>query len=274
MIRNHSTSGLLSSTENPVSLLQQKLKLAEKDDRVKAVVLRLNTPGGTVTGSDAMYREVARFKEKTKKPVVSMMMDISTSGGYYVACATDRLVAYPSTVTGSIGVIMQLMSVHGAMQMIGVRANTITSGGNKSAGSPFESLSDEQRAIFQAMVDDFYGNFVEKVKAARPLIQESDLGWIADGRVFTGRQALDAGLVDELGDIYDAFDAAKSLAGIGKAKMVIYHRGSDARGSVYATSPSGPAGGTQINLGQVNLSGLGGGEMGGAAFLYVWQPGM
>ncbi|MAG16513.1 MAG: hypothetical protein CMJ21_00430, partial [Phycisphaerae bacterium] len=146
MIYNASRRHLLGRGENPVSLLHEKLQAVRADHNVKAVILRINSPGGTVTASDAMYRQIVRFKADTATPVIALMMDVTASGGYYIACAADHCIAYPSTVTGSIGVVMQLISLKPLMTRWGIDAQAITSGPNKAAGSPLATLTDEQRA--------------------------------------------------------------------------------------------------------------------------------
>ncbi len=251
LIMNANRAGLLRKGENPVSLLHEKLEMARQDDRVKAVILRLNTPGGTVTASDAMYREIRRFRQRTGKPVVALMMDVAASGGYYLACATDEIVAYPTTVTGSIGVIVQTMTFKTALNRIGVHTDAITSGPNKDAGSLLGHLTPEKRAVLQSLVDDFYARFLGVVREARPKITDFEMA--TDGRVFSGDQALETGLVDRVGDLHDAFARARELAGIEKADLVIYHRPLHYVGSPYATAA--PAGGpsTEINLAQINL---------------------
>ena len=273
LILNANRPTLLGEGENPVSLLHEKLEEAKTDRRVKAVILRLNTPGGGVTASDAMYREIERFKRETGKPVVALMMDVAASGGYYIACAADEIVAYPSTVTGSIGVIAQTLSIKPVLDRWGIQAVSITSGENKAAGSPLSVLTDEQRLVFQRMVDDFYNGFLDRVRHARPNIPPDKFAMVTDGRVVTGGDALALGLVDHTGDLYVAHQRAKERAGIRKANLVLYHRPQRYVGSPYATHPGGvPATGavTQINLAQINLPDTFPGSTMG--FYYLWLP--
>ena len=159
MIVNAERGGPFDRGFNPVSRLHRQLKRCERDDDVAAVLLRINSPGGGVTASDAMYREVVRFRERSGKPVVAMLMDVAASGGYYLACAADEIVAYPTTVTGSVGVILQTVGVGPALARIGVQSEAITSGPNKDAGNLLGSLDEGERAVLQAMVDDFYARF-------------------------------------------------------------------------------------------------------------------
>lgn len=270
LIFNGRSRGLLTEGEHPVGALHEKLRAAAEDSRIKAVIVRLNTPGGTVTASDAMYRELMRFKERTGKPVVALMMDVAASGGYYLACAADEIVAYPTTVTGSIGVIVQTVSFRPLMDRWGIKAESFTSGPNKAAGSPLENMTDGHRAVFRRMVDDFYGRFRELVRTSRPNIPADRFDTVTDGRVLTGTDALDAGLVDQLGDVYDAWEVAKNRAGVSHAHLVRLHRAGDTVRSVYATAPTPSEGGVQINLAQINLAQEGAGAT--ETFLYLWRP--
>ena len=280
MLSNGPKRGLLSTSENPTSLLHEKLERARTDPRVKAVLLRLNTPGGTVTASDAMYRQLIRFKERSGKPVVAIMMDVAASGGYYLACAADRIVAYPSTVTGSIGVIIQTISFKPAMDRLGIDAEAIVSGPNKDAGSPFSKLTEEHRQVLRSMLDDFYIRFVTLVRRSRSGIPAGRFDEVTDGRVYSGDAALKVGLVDEVGDLHDAFALAKGLAGVKRAELVMYHRPNNTARTPYAAA-SGVAGspganglpgpgGVQINLAQINLAENPVGR--GVGFYYLWQP--
>src|SRR5207244_2941320 len=131
--------------------------------KVKAVVVRINSPGGAVTASDIMYQDLLRFRHETGKPVVACMMDVAASGGYYLAMACDRVYAHPSTVTGSIGVIMSLYNATGLFHMLGVTSDPIKSGPNKDIGNPARPMTDAERAILQGLVNDFYCQFVKVV---------------------------------------------------------------------------------------------------------------
>ncbi len=275
MILNARVSGLLSEGENPVSVFHEQLGKAAKDKHCKAVVLRLNTPGGAVAASDMMYRDVLDFKEATGKPVVVVMMDVAASGGYYLACAGDYIVAYPSTVTASIGVIFQTVSLQPALSSIGIQTEAITSGPNKDAGSPLSELTDGHRAVYQEMVDTFYADFTGIVRAARPAISEEHFKEVTDGRVVTGRRALKVGLVDSLGDLGDGFAKAKELAGLKDASLVRYHRPLSYVGSPYASSGDRQpqSGASQVNLLQLNVDGSFG-ESASGCFYYVWLPGV
>ena len=270
---NANHAGLLGAGDNPVGLLHERLEIAKNDSRIAAVILRLNTPGGTVTASDAMYREIKRFKKETGKPVVALFMDVTASGGYYVACAADEIVTYPTAITGSIGVIVQTVSFKAGLKSIGIVPEAITSGPNKDVGSPFTEMSPEHRAILKKVVDTFYARFTGIVKESRPKIPSDKFAYVTDGRVVTGEEAAQIGLADEVGDLYDAFAVAKKRAGLAKADLVIYHRPSEYVGSAYArASDVRPTSGTQVNVAQINFDNQGMiSETSG--FLYMWQPG-
>ncbi len=259
--------GWFGGGENPVSLLLEKLDKARRDKAVKAVVLRINSPGGTVQASEAMHHMLAEFRRKSGKPVVACITSAGASGAYYLACAADRIRCQPGGVTGSIGVIIQTVSFAGTMKLLGISADAITSGALKDMGSPLKDLTAEERKVFQQIVDEFYGQFVEVVAKGRKL-QEAKVRQLADGRIYTGRQALKLGLVDELGYLPDAVDDAKRAAGIRRAKVVAYDRPPGYRANVYAAAPAAGAGGLQVNL--LNVQG---GEMmflRRVKFLYLW----
>jgi protease-4 len=266
LIIDRERPGLLRRGENPVSRFTESLHKAEDDHRVRGVIVRINSPGGGVTACDVLHREVLRFKEQTGKPVVILMADVAASGGYYLACAGDEIVAHPTTVTGSIGVIIQTFNFSEGMRKIGIKADAITSGPNKAMGSPFEPMPPEHRALLQGLVDEFYDGFVEVVAECRPQLSSEDLRWIEDGQVITGRRAAQVGAVDLLGDLQVAFDRVKARAGVDRARLIKYHRPLEYVGSAYGT---GPTPGTQVNLLQLNLAGMGLDQPG---FYYLWDP--
>ncbi|MCI0363289.1 MAG: signal peptide peptidase SppA [Phycisphaerales bacterium] len=269
LIMDAQRPGLIAPGENPVARFVESLKRAEGDSAVKAVIIRINSPGGTVTASDLMYREVRDFKERTGKPVVISMGDVAASGGYYLACAGDHVLAHPTTVTGSIGVLVQTINFSEGLRKIGVRADAITSGPNKKMGSPLEPMPPEHRELLQGLVDEFYASFKAVVVERRPALSPNDLNWIMDGRVVSGKRAAEVGLVDRVGDLRDAFDVAQEQANVRSAKLVKYHRALEYVGSPYAKNPAAPAGGAQINFMQVNLDNLVGAQSG---FYYLWDP--
>lgn len=245
--------------------VREELDKASRDPRVKALLLRINSPGGTVTGSDIIYREIQLFKEKTKVPVVAVMMDVAASGGYYIALAADTVVAHPTTVTGSIGVIMVSANAEGLLQKVGVAASTIKSGEHKDMGSPFRKLAPEERAIFQSVIDDLQRQFVAKV-AERRKLAPATVAKLADGRIYTAEQALAHHLVDRIGYLPDAVEAARRAAGLEEARIVVYRRPHQYRATYYAHAEAAVSG-LEAALGQLAI--LAGA---GPKFLYLWAP--
>lgn len=265
---NKRRSGLLRTGENPVSLFVEKLDKAADDSSVKAVVLRLNSPGGTVSASDIMYHELLEFKRATGKPVICCVVGLGCSGGYYLACGCDGIIVQPTAVTGNIGTIFQTFSVAGTMEKIGVKAVTIKSGELKDMASPLHDLSDDERQVLEGIIDDLYRQFLEVVRRGRPKLSEQKIRELADGRVFTAKQSLQEGLVDKTGYMKDAIEWAKQMCGIEKAKTVIYHRPSSYTPNAYGSAAANMEGlGPLINIDLPDW--LASGE---SQFLYLWQP--
>jgi protease IV len=265
------TGGSLSLGTPPpkvplVARVREELQKAEEDPDLKALIVRINSPGGTITASDLIYREVVAFKERKKVPVIAVMMDVGASGGYYAALAADTIMALPTTVTGSIGVVMLTVNAQGLMEKIGVAPLTIKSGDKKDAGSPFRQLTAEERAIFQSVIDQMYGRFVTLIVQARR-IPEDRVRAFSDGRIYTAEQARALGLVDSIGYMDDAVAAARKAAGVEQARVVMYHRPREYRSNFYSTTPPA-APGLEASLGQLV------GAMGGAGprFMYLWWP--
>jgi len=197
-----------------------ELKRFSENPSVKAIVLRIDSPGGGVVPSQEIHDAVKRARTKNNKAVIASMGSVAASGGYYIAAATDRIVANPGTLTGSIGVIMETANVEGLLQKIGVEGVVIKSGKYKDVGSPLRKMSEEERGLLQAVMDDVHKQFIEAVAEGRD-IELTDAQALADGRIFTGRQAKEAKLVDELGDLEDAIQLAADVAGIeGEPKVV------------------------------------------------------
>ena len=197
-----------------------ELKRYGENPLVKAIVIRIDSPGGGVVPSQEIHDAVKRIRDKHNKLVIASMGTVAASGGYYIAAATDRIVANPGTLTGSIGVIMELANVEGLMKKIGVESVVIKSGDHKDLGSPFRAMNGEDRHILQNVMDDVHSQFIEAVAAGRSL-DIKEVRALADGRIFTGRQAKTAKLVDELGDLNDAIKLAADMGGIeGEPRVV------------------------------------------------------
>jgi len=249
-----------------VARVREELQKAEDDDEVRALIVRINSPGGTITASDLIYREIEVFKTRRKVPVITIMMDVAASGGYYAALAGDTIMALPTTVTGSIGVVMLTVNAQGLMEKIGVAPLAIKSGAMKDAGSPFRPLTEPERAVFQSVIDQMYARFVSLIVRSRKMPEEK-VRAAADGRIYTAEQAKALGLVDEIGYMDDAVAAARKAAGVTQARVVMYHRPKEYRSNYYSTAPT-PTPGVDSTLQQ--LTALVSGS--GARFLYLWWP--
>jgi len=191
-----------------------------EDPLVKAIVLRIDSPGGGVAPSQEIYNAVKRVRKENQKTIVASMGTVAASGGYYIAVASDRILANPGTLTGSIGVIMQLANFEGLMEKIGIRNTVIKSGRYKDVGSPFRTMTEEERQYLQSVMDDAHRQFIEAVADGRSL-DIADVETLADGRIFTGQQAKDVLLVDELGDLQQAIKLAADMSGMKKPPHVI-----------------------------------------------------
>jgi len=212
--------GLFTEGGGTDALIRQ-LHTARDDESVKAIILRINSPGGTVPASQEVGEELKKIRA-TGKPVITSMADMAASGGYWLAACTDKIYANPSTITGSLGVYMPYSNWEELYKKIGVSQEKIKSGPHKDILSPDRQLTEEERAIIQVMVDDMYNQFVEVIAEGRHL-DPAKVRELADGRIYTGRQAKEVGLVDELGNMYDAIDGAANMVGLqGRPEIVEY----------------------------------------------------
>jgi len=198
-----------------------ELKRLKEMPWVKAIVVRIDSPGGAVAPTQEIFEEIQRSKKK--KPFIASMGGMATSGGYYIAAACDQIVANPGTLTGSIGVIMQLTNVEELMRKVGVKGVNVKSGANKDIGSPFLPLSPEGRDILQSLVDNVHSQFVAAVAKGRSM-EEARVRKLADGRVYSGAQAKDLGLIDRFGTLDDAIEQAAKRGGIKGEPAVYYSR--------------------------------------------------
>ena len=253
---------------NMLATFKEELTRAAKDDRIKAVVVRINSPGGTVTASDILYHELREFKAKKKVPVIASMMDVGASGGYYLAMAADNVLVHPSTVTGSIGVIMLTVNARGLLEKVGVEASAITSGPRKDMGSPFRVMTPEERGIFQSVIDSFYQRFLAVVQEGRPNLSAEQIKKLADGRIYSGDQAKAAGLIDEVGYLDDAIQLAKKKAGLTEARVVTYGRRGEYQNNIYSRLFGASPGIT----GLANLDLMSMVRGGTPQFMYLWMP--
>lgn len=222
VISSMGSEGLLGMTLSSVESIREQLEQAGGDDRVKAVVLRINSPGGEVTASDTLYAAVKKLA--AKKPVVVYMDSMAASGGYYIACGATKVVANETTLTGSIGVIIDTINYSALFEKVGLQANTFVSGAFKDSLSGARPMREEEREYVQNLVAQMYERFLGIVSEARGLSKEALRTGVADGRVVTGKQALEAKLVDKLGYLEDARSLAKELSKADDASVVKYRR--------------------------------------------------
>jgi protease-4 len=212
-------SGPSWGTPDAEEIARRLHKLSEDKD-VKAILLRINSPGGTVGAVQEIHREMVRCREKGKM-IVASLGDVAASGGYYLAAGSDRIVANPGTITGSIGVILEFGNLEGLFQKVGLKLQVIKSGLYKDIGSPARALTPEEKAMLQESIDDAYAQFFEAVRQGRRMDPEKLKG-LADGRIFTGRQALKAGLIDEMGDEEDAIQTAIKFAKLPADPFIVF----------------------------------------------------
>lgn len=198
----------------------RQIKKYSDDKSIKAIILRINSPGGSVAPSQEIYSEVLKARKKSNMKVITSMGNLAASGGYYIACASDKIVANPGTITGSIGVIMTFSNMQELMSKIGINAVVVKSGKFKDTGSPMKKFTDEEKQLIQGVIDDVYDQFVNVVARGRNL-DIKKVKELSDGRIFTGRQALKMGLVDKLGSLEDAIELGAQMVNIkGKPKVI------------------------------------------------------
>ncbi len=265
LLVNTNLTGPYSSGENPVDLFREKLDAAAADPRVRALVVRINSPGGGVTATDLMWQQLSSFRERTGLPVVAYLMDVGTGGAYYLATGADVICAHPTSITGGIGVILNLYNLQDAMAQFNVFSQPITAGEQMDMGSQLGPLSDEARQWLQTMADEFHQRFRRVVLSRRRQVRQDD-PTIFDGRVFTATQAQARGLIDQIGYLEDAVQLAEAQADCGPARVVMYHRPDDPARSPFAVTSNAPATGKFL---PVSIPGLERSRL--PAFLYLWQ---
>jgi protease-4 len=207
--------GILTSSTDTI----QQFKRYEENEEVKALVLRIDSPGGTVVAAQEIYVEIQKLREN--KVVLASMGNVAASGGYYVASATEEIVANPGTLTGSIGVISEYPNIEQLMKKVGLRSEVMKSGRFKDLGNPTREMTEEERQLLQDLIDNIHMQFIRDVALGRGRTVE-EIEPLADGRVFTGEQAKENGLVDRLGNFQDALDRAAELADIEGKPVIIY----------------------------------------------------
>jgi protease-4 len=261
--------GLFYSKPSLVQEVISQLRLAEQDKDIKAVVFKIDSPGGSITASDILYHEITGFKRRTGVKVVVAMMGLAASGGYYISLPADFILAHPTTVTGSIGVIFLGPNVSGLMDKIGVDLEITKSGPNKDMGSPFRDATEQEKAIFKGLIVELADRFLDLVTTHRKL-DDDMLKEIASARVFLANEAVRFGLVDSIGYLDDAVLKARNLAGLSEdAKTVVYRRTEYPDDNLYNTftnrSPYG-----SLSLVYTGLNNMVHGLTPG--FHYLWLP--
>ncbi len=267
LILNTPFVGPLSCGENPVALFREKLDAVARDKCVKAVVLRINSPGGGVAACISMRHDLERFKACTKLPVVACLMDTAAGGAYYLASGADQIVAGPATVTGGVGVILNLFNLRDLMAQFNVIPQPIKSGEFTDIGTSARSLTEGEKQLLQAMADEFHKQIVTDIKRARPTATDATT---FDGRIFTGSQAKAKGLVDHVGDLDEALQVAGQMGCPGLTALpgvVMYRRGNDPARSIYAITANVPLQGAGLFP---SMPGLDRAKI--PTFLSLWQP--
>jgi len=209
--------GLITQSQGIIEELHQ----LDADEGVKAIILRIDSPGGGVGPSQEIYREVLKIKSNKKKKVITSMGSVAASGGYYIASASDLIVANPGTITGSIGVLMEFTNIEELFRKIGIKGVVLKSGEHKDIGSPFREMTPEEKKLIQSVIDNVHQQFIQAVADGRKM-DRLKVAQVADGRILTGEQAKQLGLVDQLGNLQDAIDTAAKMVGIEGKPLVLY----------------------------------------------------
>ncbi len=249
-----------------VETVREILMKAEEDDKIKALLVRINSPGGTVTSSDIIYHDIKKFKEKKKIKVYVSIVDLAASGGYYIAMSGDILMAHPTSLTGSIGVIAVKVNVSGLMEKIGIGWEVVKSGDKKDFLSPLRALTAEEKILFQNTIDNFHNRFVDTILKNRPGLNLETVKILADGRIYNSDQALDAKLIDKIGYLDDTLELIGKELGITDPKVITYHRPGEYKSNLYSSLPNSPT----INLLNIDLGfNL---DRTSPHFMYLWMP--
>ena len=249
-----------------VEKIKSIIEKAEKDDEIKALLIKINSPGGTVTASDIILHLLNTYKESSNVRIYIQVMDLAASGGYYIALAGDEIIAHPTSLIGSIGVIALKVNLKELMAKIGVSWEIVKSGDKKDFMSPFRSFTKEERELFQGAIDRLHNRFVKLIAKNRSALDISQVRPLADGRVFDAIQAKDLKLIDHIGYVTDTVRRIKSDLNNSNLKLVTYHRNNDFQGNIY-TQLQKP---TSFNL--INLDLGFNPKVLSPYFLYMWSP--
>jgi len=269
-----------TTQEATTAHVKDLLDAAGRDEKVKAIILRINSPGGGVTASDVIYHELLDWKKTTGKPIVALCMDVAASGGFYIAQAADRIVAHPTTITGSIGVVAYFLNVEGLGKKIGVDVTVVKSGPYKDTGNPFRAMEPAERKLLQGLIDSMYERFVDVVADGRRRagLSRDDVKKLADGRVYGASEALSSKLVDSIGYFGDAAAVARELAKEPQAKVVTWVRrgfGAGSQTTIYSQTEAraaNPLARDSFESNVVKLDAGGIARPNRPAFNYLWIP--
>ena len=271
-ISERSKGGNIMDLKRKPSLVVQvreALQKAEQDDDISGLIIKINSPGGTVTASDIIYHELVKFRQKNKIPVYACITGVGTSGGYYVASASNDITAHPTAITGSIGVIELKFNAERLLNKIGLEDETIKSGDKKDIFSPFRPITFEEREILQTIIDHLNNRFVDAVFAGRKdLLTKEQITKLGDGRIYTAQQALDSGLIDHIEYLDDTVIRMKNNLDIENARIITYYRAGEYPSTIYSSSPSDNS--TILGLLGGQTSGFS--PLSGVEFLYLWRP--
>ena len=270
MISDAPKKQFISTRPSMVQEIVSQLRKAEDDPEVKAVLLKIDSPGGSVIASDLIYNEIVAFKQRKEAKVVVAMMGVAASGGYYISLPADFILAHPTTVTGSIGVLFLRPDLTGLMEKIGVDVNVSKTGKNKDMGSPFRQATEEEQKITQDLIDQLADRFLDRIAEHRKL-DPKNLKEISSARIYLAQDALNLGLVDRVGYLDEAVSEAKKLAELPvDAKVVVYRRTEYPDDNLYNTATSRYEGGG-LSIISLDLPGALGPLQTG--FYYLWHPG-
>jgi protease-4 len=267
ILLNQNFGSLYAVGDNPLSAFRDKLEAAARDPQVVAVLIRINSPGGSVTTCDIMAEELRRFRVEARKPVVACLMDLATSGAYYIAAESDRIVAHPTALTSGLGVVFNHYNLQDAMAQFNLVSDPVKAGTKIDMGTITAPLDEETRVMFQKMADAYRNHLLARVKERRSAMTAQDHQAVEDGRVVLASQALALHLVDRLGYLHDAIADAERQAGVSGAEVAILHRAGYPAHSLYAITPAPAPLKDAIPL---SYPGLDRSKI--PTFLYLWQP--
>jgi protease-4 len=252
-----------------VDRVREELQKAEGDSSIVGAIIKINSPGGSVTATDIIYHELMKFKKNKNMKILACLTGMATSGGYYIASGADEIVAHPTAITGGIGVIAMKFNVEKLLSKIGIQGETIKSADKKDIWTPLRPSTPEETQIIQTIIDTLHERFVDVVHAGRgSRLSREEIEMLADGRIFTADQALEAKLIDRVGYLDEAVEEMKTSLDLKEVKVITYYRPGSYRGTIYSGLPDTSH--NEINLISINGNGLD--PLSGIRFMYLWSP--